>query len=81
MKEKFKKVKRYLIISNIIWVILFMIAVGIKDPKGSEALSFVLGITFAGNFIIWVIYRIKRKKYRFYTIKENGKEIEIEEEK
>lgn len=81
MKEKFKKVKMYLIISNIIWVILFMIAVGIKDPKGSGALSFVLGITFAGNFIIWVIYRIKRKKYRFYTIKENGKEIEIEEEK
>lgn len=79
MKEKFKKVKMYLIISSIVWIVLLIFTAGIKDTKIREILTYILGITFTINLIIWIVYKVKRKKYKFYTIKENGKTVEVEE--
>ena len=69
----------YLIISSIVWIVLLIFTAGIKDTKISEILTYILGITFTINLIIWIVYKVKRKKYKVDTIKENGKTVEVEE--
>lgn len=78
MKEKFKKAKKYLIISSIIWILVLFLNVYIKNKTVNNVINIVLAIDFMINFIIFVIYRLKRKKYRFYKVKTDDKETDIE---
>lgn len=82
MKKKLKKIKIFLIISSIMWVILFIACVGSKNELATTVMIYILSFTFLINFVVWVVYRIKKKKYTFYTIKTDNetKEIEIKEE-
>ncbi len=78
MKEKFRKIKKYLIISTIILFLILFFAVGLKNEGLRNILSYILAFVLIINFIIFIIYKIKRKKYKFYRIKENGIETEVE---